>query len=112
MSIDWSCVSGFDAKVYQALMRVPRGRVTTYKLLAHAAGCGSARAIGQSLRRNPFAPEVPCHRVINSDLRIGGFQGSVGGEEIRLKLKRLREEGVEFANGRLQDSVRVFDPWE
>ena len=49
----------FEARVYEALRRIPRGQVTTYGRLAAALGCGSARAVGQALRRNPFAPEVP-----------------------------------------------------
>ena len=61
-------VTPFRQRVYDALCRVPRGRVTTYKLLGEAIGCASSRAIGQALRNNPFAPEVPCHRVIRTDL--------------------------------------------
>jgi methylated-DNA-[protein]-cysteine S-methyltransferase len=63
----------FRRRVYLALLEVPRGRVTTYALLAKRVGCASARAVGGALRANPFAPDVPCHRVVAADLGIGGF---------------------------------------
>lgn len=89
-------------------MRVPEGRVVTYKILADALGCRCYQAIGQALRRNPFAPEVPCHRVIASDLTIGGFGGETSGERIESKLSLLAQEGVPFENGRLADPSRLF----
>jgi O-6-methylguanine DNA methyltransferase len=69
-------VSPFQRRVFQALLRVPSGCVTTYGALAATIGCGSARAVGQALRRNPLAPDIPCHRAIRSDLMLGGFKGS------------------------------------
>jgi methylated-DNA-[protein]-cysteine S-methyltransferase len=99
----------FQQRVYAALRRVSTGRVTTYGLLARHLGCRSAQAVGQALRRNPFAPEVPCHRVIAADLRIGGFHGARGGAQIRRKLRLLASEGVMFdAEGRLIEVRRVF----
>jgi len=100
--------TAFQARVYDTLRKVPRGQVTTYKELATAVGCGSPRAVGQALKRNPHAPEVPCHRVIASDLTIGGFQGKTGGASIRRKLALLEKEGVRFENGRLADSAQCF----
>ena len=99
--------SPFAARVYNALKRVPRGRVITYAALAAKIGCGSPRAVGQALRANPFAPEVPCHRVIASDLTPGGFQGRTNGPALAKKLRLLRSEGVTFANGRLSDPARL-----
>ena len=75
MEIQMVMVSAFQNDVYGQVRKIPRGSVTTYGLVAKAIGCGSPRAIGQALARNPFAPEVPCHRVVHSDLRLGGFQG-------------------------------------
>jgi len=102
-------VTPFRQRVYDALCRVPPGKVTTYKLLGQAIGCSSNRAIGQALRNNPFAPRVPCHRVIRSDLTIGGFAGKVHGAKIRKKLRLLKEEGVDFRDGFLADSEQVFE---
>jgi methylated-DNA-[protein]-cysteine S-methyltransferase len=101
-------VSDFRMSVYEALRTVPRGRVTTYKALGAAIGCASPRAIGQALRDNPYAPEVPCHRVIRTDLTIGGFAGATDGEEIARKRRMLSEEGVPFRDGRLADPNQVF----
>jgi methylated-DNA-[protein]-cysteine S-methyltransferase len=95
----------FQTKVYEACRRIPRGKVSTYGSLARGIGCGSAQAVGQALRRNPFAPEVPCHRVVASDRAIGGFSGQRGGAEIHRKVALLREEGVGFdAEGRVDAS--------
>jgi methylated-DNA-[protein]-cysteine S-methyltransferase len=101
-------VTKFRAQVYAATRKIPRGSVTTYALLAKAIGCGSPRAVGQALRHNPFAPEVPCHRVIRRDLTIGGFNGATDGPLIRKKLRLLREEGVEFQEGRLREAKRIW----
>ncbi len=99
----------FQRRVYRALLKIPRGKVTTYRLLAAHLGCGSYRAVGQALRRNPLAPLVPCHRVISSDLSPGGFQGRTDGRAATRKLMLLKAEGVRFVGGRLEDPSRVFD---
>ena len=72
-------VTLFQERVYSALRKVPRGRVTTYKELGHALKSTAYRAIGQALRCNPYAPEVPCHRVVASDGTLGGFKGKRAG---------------------------------
>lgn len=99
----------FEQRVFDAISRIPSGRVTTYGLLARELSCRSAQAVGQALKRNPFAPEVPCHRVIASDLKTGGFAGQREGEKIRKKLRLLEEEGVDFIDGRLADGALVWD---
>jgi methylated-DNA-[protein]-cysteine S-methyltransferase len=98
----------FEKRVYAAARLIPRGKVSTYKLLAEHVGCGSCRAVGQALRRNPYAPHVPCHRVIASGLAPGGFQGQGRGTAIERKLRLLADEGVRFQDGRLADPSRVF----
>lgn len=85
-------ITEFQRKVYLALLEVPRGETISYKELGLRIGCRSAQAIGQALKRNPFAPEVPCHRVIASDGSIGGFHGQRDGEMIEKKIKLLEEE--------------------
>ena len=93
-SLQQSKVTPFQAQVLNALLQVPYGKVTTYKEISKAIDCNSSQAIGQALKRNPFAPDVPCHRVIKSDLSIGGYGGSFDkGIE---KMKHLKDEGVIF----------------
>ena len=104
----WQALTPFQRRVYGALLRVPSGRVTTYAALARAIDCVSARAIGQALRRNSLAPAVPCHRVIASDLTLGGFRGRREGPDVDHKLECLRREGVRFADGRLVSRERLF----
>jgi len=99
----------FQRRVYTAAQEIPRGMVTTYARLARHIGCGSARAVGQALRRNRYAPRVPCHRVIATDLRLGGFGGQTCGAAVRRKRACLRAEGVLFRAGRLADATRLFD---
>ncbi|KAM0788174.1 hypothetical protein ACM66B_001335 [Microbotryomycetes sp. NB124-2] len=113
-------VSSHQFKVYDYLIKnVTAGKVTTYADLARAIE-SSPRAVGASLRENPFAPEVPCHRVISSKFELGGFQGEWSssrpesaeheGPETKLakKSRLLREEGVVFdSSGKLIDKSRV-----
>jgi O-6-methylguanine DNA methyltransferase len=83
--------------LYACLLSVPIGRYTTYAALSDFLN-SSARAVGNGMRNNPFAPEVPCHRVLASDGSIGGFGGSWGidGENASKKFDLLKEEGVKF----------------
>lgn len=111
MSVSWLDtieITPFQQRVYQAAMQIPRGRVTTYRWLGLAIDCRSPRAIGQALKRNPFAPRVPCHRIVASDLSIGGFFGQTSGPGIDKKRQLLGEEGVLFQNGRIADPARLF----
>lgn len=89
----------FQKRVLALLCQVPRGRVTTYGLMSRHLG-SSPRAIGNAMRRNPFAPEVPCHRVVATGGALGGFKGEwpKNGEGITLDEKKvlLRREGVKF----------------
>lgn len=102
-------VSEFARRVYDAVTEIPAGRVATYGGVADAIGCASARAVGQALRRNPYAPKVPCHRVIASDLSLGGFQGCRLGTVLKRKEMLLLAEGVRFMNGCLEDPERVWE---
>ncbi|RDL38169.1 Uncharacterized protein BP5553_05602 [Venustampulla echinocandica] len=69
-------VTEFQERVYALLNQIPKGRVTTYGSLARALNT-SPRAIGNALRNNPFAPEVPCHRCVNTSGYVNGYHGEV-----------------------------------
>ena len=73
-------------------MKIPKGKVKTYKEVAIGINMPkSARAVANACAKNPYAPKIPCHRVIRSDGALGGYSGRGG---IRLKLKLLRSEKV------------------
>ncbi|KDR71059.1 hypothetical protein GALMADRAFT_254229 [Galerina marginata CBS 339.88] len=86
--------------VYDFTRTIPRGKVATYKEVSSAVG-GSPRSVGSALRNNPFSPYIPCHRVIASNLFIGGFFGEWGknhktGTRYNEKVDMLIQEGVHF----------------
>ena len=94
----------FDEKIRVLLRRIPRGKATTYKLLAKAAGNPkAARAVGNACNKNPDSPRVPCHRVVSSDGGIGGYAHGV-----RAKIALLRKEGVVVKSGKVQDFNRYL----
>lgn len=88
--IDEEALSEFDRAVYGATRRVLPGRTSTYGAIAAEIGSpGEARAVGQSLGRNPFPIVVPCHRVLAAGRRAGGFSGAGG---VTTKLRMLTIE--------------------
>ena len=89
----------FQSAVYQKTRMVLRGRVTTYGQIARAIGKSNAsRAVGNALNRNPYAPIVPCHRVVRSDGKIGGF---VLGAKAKVSI--LAKEGIKVRDGKIVD---------
>ena len=88
-----------STKVYRKLLRVPKGKVTTYGELAKAVGLKNGqRIIGMIMKKNPFPVIVPCHRVVKSDGKIGGY---AYGE--RVKSKMLADEGIKIKDGKIID---------
>ena len=83
----WARLSRFQQAVYRAVCRIPRGQTRSYQWIADAIGRPlAARAVGNALRRNPFAPTVPCHRVVRRDGSLGGYAG--GPSQKRAFLRR------------------------
>lgn len=87
-----TAITPFQRCVYLELLNIPAGETITYGELARRIGCRSAQAVGQALRRNPFAPLVPCHRVVAADGSIGGYCGQRDGELIERKRRLLSQE--------------------
>ena len=84
----------FQIKVWKYLKTIPKGKVKTYKQVAIAINKPkSARAVANACGKNPYAPKIPCHRVIRSDGTIGGFSAR-GGKKTKRKLLKL--EGFSF----------------
>ena len=92
----------FAIKIYNLLKKVPKGKVTTYKMLAEAAGTKAYRAVGQAMRCNPHAPVVPCHRVVASNGHLHGFAHG-----LKKKAKLLEKEGIKIKNNIIVDFEEV-----
>ncbi len=98
----------FEERVWNLMRRIPAGRVTTYGLIARKLETNAYRAVGNACRRNPYAPTVPCHRVVRSDGTIGGFGGKTSGKAIDRKIRMLSDEGVEVRNGKIVDFKKIL----
>ena len=82
----------FQVKVWTFLRKIPRGSVKTYSQVAKAIGKPlAARAVATAIGKNPYAPKIPCHRVIRSDGSLGGYSGKGG---VKTKKFYLKREGV------------------
>ena len=98
----------FNEKVWKLMERIPKGRVTTYGLIAKKLNTRAYRAVGNACRKNPYAPRVPCHRVVRSDGTIGGFAGKTSGKTVEKKMRILRRENVEIKNGKISNFEKVL----
>ncbi len=94
-------MSAFANRIYELLLKVPEGKVTTYKVLAEILETKAYRAVGQVLKNNPRAPRIPCHRVVNSNGKLGGFMGKKDGPAIKKKINLLKKEGITVKDGRV-----------
>ena len=97
----------FDEKVWELMKKIPRGKVTTYKIIAENIGSKAYRAVGNACRRNPNAPTIPCHRVVSSDGGIGGFGGEISGDNIQKKIQLLKKECVEVKNDKIVEFKKI-----
>jgi len=97
----------FRRLVYAYTKKIPKGKVSTYKYIAAAIGHPSAyRAVGTSLCNNPYAPNVPCHRVVATDASMGGFCGkkAINSDAIQRKITMLTQEGVIIIKNKVEKS--------
>lgn len=93
-----------EHRVYKKLLEVPSGMVTTYGELAKAVGLKNGqRAIGRIMNKNPFPVIVPCHRVVLSSGKVGGY---AWGQEIKANM--LSKEGVQISQGKILDKDKIF----
>ena len=100
----------FNEKIWQLCKKIPKGRVTTYKLLAEAAGTKAYRAVGNALNRNPYGilncsgkEMVPCHRVVDSEGHLHGFAHG-----LKAKERLLRKEGIKIKDNRIVGFEKVL----
>ncbi len=94
---------GFEEIVWEKCKKIPKGRVTTYKEIANALKTKACRAVGNALKKNPYAPTIPCHRVVCSDGSLGGYQGKSNSKK---KIRLLKKEGIKVKNGKILDFNR------
>ena len=82
----------FQLKVWAYLRKIPYGTVKTYSQVAKAIGKPlAARAVANAIGKNPYAPKIPCHRVVRSDGLLGGYSGKGG---VKIKRFLLKKEGI------------------
>ena len=85
----------FSEKVYKLCKQIPKGKISTYKLVAHKLKTKAYRAVGNTLNKNPYK-YVPCHRVIKSNEEVGGY---VKGTKNKIKI--LKKEGIKIKNNKV-----------
>lgn len=103
---DQKKISAFAAEVYAAASLIPAGQVATYAQIARLIRRPRAfRAVGQALHCNPFAPAVPCHRIIASDGSLGGFNGGLA-----RKIRLLKSEGIAIIGEKIDLQRYGFRP--
>jgi methylated-DNA-[protein]-cysteine S-methyltransferase len=100
----------FEMAVYAAVREIPRGKVISYGQIARQIAQGTARSVGTALAKNPFAPEVPCHRVVRADGSLGGFFGETSGPRMVSKREMLNDEGVPFNAANKVCPAAFFSP--
>ncbi len=88
--------TSFSERCYAVLKKVPRGKVVTYKSLAHAMGTKAYRVVGTTMAKNPYAPIVACHRVVKSSGDVGKFAHGT-----KRKMQMLKAEGVEIKDNKI-----------
>ena len=94
----------FAERCYALVRTVPKGYITTYAEIAHALRTKAYRAVGNCMNKNPYAPEVPCHRVVASSGHIGGLAWGAAA-----KMKLLEAEGILVRKGRIVDfEMKLF----
>jgi len=86
----------FNQKVWALTARIPRGQVISYADIARKLGTRAYRAVGNALNKNPYAPAVPCHRVVGAGGKLTGFAGG-----LTMKQQLLEKEGVAIAKGKV-----------
>lgn len=97
----------FKQKVFSLVKKIPEGKVTTYREIAHAMNTQAYRAIGNILAKNDYGfldgGKVPCHRVVRSDGTVGGYCGQKCGKMVCEKKALLKKEGIRFEGDEILD---------
>lgn len=99
VELDFSGATEFQRRIYRRLLQIPHGRIVSYGDIADELGePGAARAVGQAVGANPLPIVVPCHRVVRSDGRLGGYAGGLVRKVTLLRLEGIDVEGPRAAS--------------
>jgi len=93
----------FNEQCYELLLKIPKGRVTTYKAIALALNTKAYQAVGNAMNKNPNPITVPCHRVVNANGQLGGYAFGLD-----KKIELLAQEGIQIDENKVQDFNAVF----
>ena len=100
----------FNQRIWELTKKVPKGKVTTYKILAEVAGTKAYRAVGNAMNKNPFGilnctgkNMVPCHRVVDSKGHLHGFAHG-----LKKKKQLLEKEGIKIKNNKIVEFEKVL----
>ena len=93
----------FNDRCYKLIAQIPKGKISTYKIIAKSLNTKAYRAVGNAMAKNPNPITVPCHRIINSNGSVGGY--ALG---IDKKIKLLKKEGVLISKGRVIDNKKIM----
>ena len=95
----------FYNKIYKQLKKVPKGKVTTYKILANSIGSKAYRAVGQAMKNNKNPKKIPCYKVICSNGFVGNYSATGG---MKKKKELLEKEGIKIKNNKVVDFKNVL----
>ena len=98
----------FYNKVYNLTKKIPKRKISTYKIIGDKLETKAYRLIGQALKNNPYAPKVPCHRVINSKGELHGFSGSKSQKSLNKKANLLKKEGIKIKNNKILNFKKIL----
>src|SRR3989344_4483920 len=96
-------MKSFNERVYEIVKRIPAGRVSTYGEVARVMKTKGYRAVGNALNKNPYAPIVACHRIVNSQGHLHGFASG-----LKDKARLLEREGIKIKSNKVENFEKVF----
>ena len=97
----------FNHRCYQLISQIPKGKISTYKMIAKALNTIAYRAVGNAMAKTPNPVIDPCHRVIKSNGSIGGYRFGVP-----KKISILKNEGIPIQNGKIMDYEKYLYTFE
>ena len=98
----------FSQQVFEIVKNIPKGKVMTYKSVAEKLGSKAYRVVGNVLKNNPDPKQIPCHRIVKSNLEIGGYFGHIDDYLSKEKENKLKSEGVKIENGKVNKVCAIL----